>query len=63
MKMKEKKERGKDPKKERRDGGRNKEKEGKGKRRKQKEGEREGRPVWDSLGIPLIWQVYVMLRS
>lgn len=27
--------------------------------RKKREGEREGRPVWDLLGIPLIWQIYV----
>ena len=56
------KERGKDPKKEGRDGGRNKGKEGKGKRRNEgggRQGEREGKPVCDGVGIPLIWQIYV----
>ena len=28
-----------------------------------REGEREGRPEWDLLGIPLIWQIYVMSCS
>ena len=31
--------------------------------RKNREGEREGRPEWDLLGIPLIWQIYVMSCS